>query len=91
MLGENIRHYRKLNQFSQQELAQQLGVSRQRISAWENNQSQPSPEQLSALAALLHVSTEALSAVSSEEAGGNDAQLILCPHSPPTFRFRSLR
>ena len=85
MLGENIRHYRKLNQFSQQELAQQLGVSRQRISAWENNQSQPSPEQLSALAALLHVSTEALSAVSSEEAGGNDAQLIFVPAQPANF------
>lgn len=85
MLGENIRHYRKLNQFSQQELAQQLGVSRQRISAWENNQSQPSPEQLSALAALLHVSTEALSAVSSEEAGGNDAQLIFVPSQPANF------
>ena len=85
MLGENIRHNRKLNQISQQELAQQLGVSRQRISAWENNQSQPSPEQLSALAALLHVSTEALSAVSSEEAGGNDDQLIFVPAQPANF------
>lgn len=85
MLGENIRQYRKLNQFSQKDLAEQLGVSRQRISAWENNLSQPSSEQLLAIAALLHVSTEALSAASSEEATSNGAQQVFASPQPVTF------
>lgn len=82
MLGENIRHYRKLNHFSQQDLAEQLGVSRQRISAWENNLSQPSAEQLLAVAALLHVSPETLSAI-KEEAPISQMVMMSSPDAQP--------
>ena len=36
MLGDNIRKYRKLNNMSQDELAEKLNVTRQSISLWEN-------------------------------------------------------
>ena len=46
MLGEKIRKHRKLNHLTQEELAQKLGVSRQKISLWENNRTQPTLEDI---------------------------------------------
>ena len=34
--GENLHAVRKMNQLSQEELAEMLGVSRQAVSKWEN-------------------------------------------------------
>ena len=60
MLGDNIRKYRKLNNMSQDELAEKLNVTRQSISLWENGQTQPSLENIVALAKLFKVSTDEL-------------------------------
>ena len=60
MLGDNIRKYRKFNQMSQDELAEQLGVTRQSISLWENGQTQPSLDNIVALASLFGISTDNL-------------------------------
>ncbi len=60
MLGENIRKYRKLNNMSQDELAEKLNVTRQSISLWENGQTQPSLENIVSLAKLFEVSTDEL-------------------------------
>ena len=60
MLGDNIRKYRKLNNMSQDELAEKLDVTRQSISLWENGQTQPSLENIVALAKLFKVSTDEL-------------------------------
>lgn len=60
MLGENIRRLRKLNNMSQDELAEKLNVTRQSISLWENGQTQPSLENIVALAKLFKVSTDEL-------------------------------
>ena len=66
MLGDKIRQHRKLNHMSQEELADKLGVSRQSISLWENNQTQPTIENIVVLSKLLGISTdELLSADSS--------------------------
>ena len=60
MLGDNIRKYRKLNNMSQDELAEKLNVTRQSISLWENEQTQPSLENILALSKLFGVSTDEL-------------------------------
>lgn len=38
--GKNLQAVRKMNQLSQEELAEMLGVSRQAVSKWENKVSQ---------------------------------------------------
>ena len=40
-LGENIQYLRKINIITQEELADQMSVSRQTISKWEMNQAYP--------------------------------------------------
>ncbi len=60
MLSDNIRKYRKLSNMSQDELAEKLNVTRQSISLWENGQTQPSLENIVALAKLFEVSTDEL-------------------------------
>lgn len=60
MLSDNIRKYRKLNHMSQDELAEKLGVTRQSISLWETGQTQPSLDNIVALAKLFVVSTDKL-------------------------------
>ena len=60
MLSDNIRKYRKLNHMSQDELAEKLQVTRQSISLWETGQTQPSLDNIMALAELFGVSTDNL-------------------------------
>ena len=68
MLGDKIRQHRKRNHLSQEELAEKLGVSRQSVSLWENNQTQPSIENIIVLSKLLGVSTDELLSANNEEA-----------------------
>lgn len=51
-LGSNISNKRKSLKLSQEYVAEQLGVSRQAISKWETNQSEPSMDNLIRLAEL---------------------------------------
>ncbi len=60
MLSDNIRAYRKMNNLSQDELAEKLGVSRQSVSFWENGQTQPTIDNIVALSKIFHVSTDVL-------------------------------
>ena len=60
MLGEKIRKLRKDNKISQEALAEKLGVSRQSISLWENDQTMPSMESIVAIANVFGVSTDDL-------------------------------
>jgi transcriptional regulator with XRE-family HTH domain len=67
MIGDKIRQYRKLNHLSQEELAEQLGVSRQSISLWENNQTQPTIENVVVLSKLFRISTDELLTMDANE------------------------
>ena len=49
-LGNNIKDKRKSLNISQEYVAEQLGVSRQAVSKWETNQSEPSTDNLIKLA-----------------------------------------
>lgn len=60
MLSEQIRRLRSARGLSQVELAHRLGVSKQSISNWENNNIQPSVELLERLADVFCVSTDEL-------------------------------
>lgn len=67
MISENIRKYRKAKNLSQDELAEMLNVSRQSISLWENGQTQPTLDNVVALARAFGVSTDALLVSSDDE------------------------
>lgn len=59
-LGENILKLRKQNGFSQEQLGDKVGVTRQTISNWELNETTPNPEQLKLLSKVLNVSIDEL-------------------------------
>ena len=59
-LGNKILEYRKKAGLSQEELGCKLNVTRQSVSLWENNQAQPSLENLIALAKIFNVSISEL-------------------------------
>lgn len=60
LLSEKIMSLRKRNGWSQEELAQQLGVSRQSVSKWESMTSIPDIQKIMAMSELFGVSTDYL-------------------------------
>ncbi len=60
ILAEKITLLRKRNGWSQEELAERLGVSRQSVSKWESAQSTPDLNRVLALSELFDVSTDVL-------------------------------
>lgn len=60
MLSSRIREIRIAKKISQVELARILGVTKQSVSNWENDNIQPSVEMLSKIADALSVSTDYL-------------------------------
>lgn len=59
-LSENIYTLRVTHKLSQVELAKQLGVTKQSVSNWENNNIMPSIEMLVSIARFFRVSTDYL-------------------------------
>lgn len=82
-LGEKIRTLRKNAQLSQEALAEQLDVSRQAVSKWENDNGLPETEKLIKMAKLFHVSLDTFIndaediAPSASAASAEDEQLSL--------------
>ncbi len=60
MLNENIKRLRSARALSQVELAKKLGVSKQCVSNWENDNVVPSIDMLIKLAELFGVTTDNL-------------------------------
>ncbi len=60
MLGENIKNLRIIKGLNQVQLAQIVGVTKQSISNWENDNIQPSIDMLIKLADVFSVSTDYL-------------------------------
>ena len=60
ILADKIIYLRKKNGWSQEELAEKLGVSRQSISKWESAQSVPDMNRILAMSRLFGVSTDYL-------------------------------
>lgn len=59
-LNDKIFEYRKINNWSQEELADKLDVSRQTVSKWETGKAVPELDKLIALANLFNISVDAL-------------------------------
>lgn len=59
-LADKILQYRKALGLSQEQLAEQIGVSRQSISKWETGQSTPELDKLVSLSQVLGISTDEL-------------------------------
>lgn len=59
-LGEKLKNYRTSCMMTQEFVAEQIGVSRQAVSKWENGASDPSTSNLFALAKLFGISVEEL-------------------------------
>ena len=59
-LGEALKEHRTRCMMTQEFVAEQLGVSRQAVSKWENGTSDPSTSNLLALAKLYGISAEEL-------------------------------
>lgn len=62
-LGENIRQFRQAAHLSQEKVAELVGVSRQAVTKWEKDQSEPSCDNLMRLAEVLGVTPAQLTAV----------------------------
>ncbi len=60
MLGGNILKLRKMQGLSQEQLAEQVEVTRQTISNWELGETTPNPNQLKLLSKALRVSIDEL-------------------------------
>ena len=60
ILADKITELRKKNGWSQEELADKLGVSRQSISKWESAQSVPDMSRILKMSELFGVSTDLL-------------------------------
>ncbi len=72
-LGEKIQQLRKISGISQEQLAEQLGVSRQSVSKWELNDSVPEAGKLLAISELFSISLdELLKENKDDEVKGND-------------------
>ncbi len=59
-IGETIRKYRRLKDWTQEQLAEKLGVSYQSVSRWENGSTYPDIEFLPTIALLFDVSMDEL-------------------------------
>lgn len=60
MVGKNIKRFRDKKNITQEELANKLNVTRQAVSNWENEKTQPDVETLGKIAEVLEVSLEEL-------------------------------
>jgi len=69
MININLKRLRKINQYTQEEVAEKINVSRQAVAKWENGESTPDINSCIALAKLYNVTMDDLVNHSEEEAG----------------------
>lgn len=60
MICENLLSLRKLNRMTQEDVAEQIGVSRQAVAKWESGETLPDIEKSRSLARLFNVSLDEL-------------------------------
>lgn len=59
-VGKNIQKFRKAKNITQEELAEELNVTRQAVSNWETDKTQPDVDTLTQLSEALDVTVEEL-------------------------------
>ena len=69
MISRNLKSLRKKNQYTQEEIAEKINVSRQSVAKWENGESNPDIQSCIKLANLYNVKLDDLVNHSEEETG----------------------
>ena len=69
MISRNLKSLRKKNQYTQEEIAEKINVSRQSVAKWDNGESNPDIESCIKLANLYNVKLDDLVNHSEEETG----------------------
>lgn len=69
MINTNLRRLRKIHQYTQEELAEKINVSRQSVAKWENGESTPDIDSCIKLAKLYNVRLDDLVNHSEEKSG----------------------
>lgn len=77
-IGQRISELRKSHGYSQEYVAEQLGVSRQAVSKWETDTSAPDTYNLIGLSQLFGVSVEYIAIGQKEEADGASSRETSC-------------
>ena len=72
MFNENIVRLRKLNQMTQEDIAEAVGVSRQAVAKWESGETIPDIEKCKLLSELFGVSLDDLANYEPEDNMGLD-------------------
>ena len=72
MFNENIVRLRKLNQMTQEDIAEAVGVSRQAVAKWESGETIPDLEKCKLLAELFGVTLDDLANYEPEDNMGLD-------------------
>ena len=70
MLKDNLAMLRGINGFSQEEIAEKIGISRQAYAKWETGATVPDVEKCRLLAAVYGVTLDSLAGADSEEESG---------------------
>ena len=85
ILAEKIALLRRQNGWSQEELADQLNVSRQAVSKWEGGTSIPDLDKILKLSALFEVSTDYLlkDELEAQETAEPEPEPVAEPESEP--------
>lgn len=60
IVAKNIRHLRRLKQWSQEQLAEELGITRARVGSYEENRCDPPLDILLRISSRFHVAVDAL-------------------------------
>ena len=90
--GEKLQYLRKEQNWTQEQLADQIGISRQSLSKWELGAATPDTEHVVRLSRLFGVSTDTLllddapflpSAVQAPAAAGNSSEAAWPPPWQP--------
>ncbi len=89
-LGENIYKYRTQKNMSQGDLADQLEVSRQSVSKWENNSAVPELEKLMKMAQLFGITLDELVSGEEPESSAPAAALTLVQEGPRGLSARKV-
>ena len=76
MLKDNLISLRKLNGYSQGQIAEKIGITRQAYAKWENGSTVPDVDRASQLAKLYGISIDSLM-------DGSDNSASIIPPAPP--------
>ena len=75
-IGQTIRRLRKERNFTQEELAEQLNISAQAVSKWENGTSLPDISQVVPLASVFGVTTDVLFGIEGTNAAEEAYRIV---------------